>query len=68
MFCAVTRIIRHSLMYRVASKTIANKMTMMVLYRLPECLAEKVDNPMFHLVIPGVDPVLTPGASNEQTW
>ena len=37
----------------------------MVLYRSPECLAVKVDNPMFLLVIPGVGPVLTPGASNE---
>ena len=41
---------------------------MMVLYRSPECYAVKVNNPMFQLVIPGAGPVLTPGASNEQTW
>ena len=41
---------------------------MMVLYRSPECEAVKVDNPMFQLVIPGPRPVLTPGASNEETW
>ena len=41
---------------------------MMVLYHSPKCYAVKVNNPMFQLVIPGARPVLTPGASNEQTW
>ena len=40
----------------------------MVLYRSTECLAVKVNNPMFQLVIPGAGPVLSPGASNEQNW
>ena len=45
-----------------------NKRTMIVLKRSPECYAVKVDNPMFQIVISGAGPVLTPGASNEQTW
>ena len=30
----------------------SNKRTMIVLYRSPECYAEKVNNPMFQLVTP----------------
>ena len=48
--------------------TLRNKRTMMVLYRSPECYAVKDDNPTFQLVTPGAGPVLTPEASNEQTW
>ena len=31
-------------------------------------LSSEVNNPMFQIVIPGAGPVLSPGASNEQTW
>ena len=49
-------------------KEFYDKTTMMVLYRSPESYAVKVNNPMFQLVIHGAGPVLSPGASNEQTW